>query len=399
MILLIICLLFFIFYFNFWPIIKSRYKKNNPAPYGDLNEVYSKVLNGSLVMLESKKIKMSFNEQYDFYSFLSKCKRFIKRSKSYENYRYYNFPRAWLMIGLLDSYEFDNSKNTLAKLNNSMEKIIDSKGNLLFDFDKLDQVLFGVVFCRMYQITKEKRYANSANFLYRELSNFEFDGLLLYRKKLKVYFTDSIGISVPFLYIYYSYNSDPDVIKTARQQLDYYIQNGLDEKNKLPFHAVDLSTNIRLGSINWTRGVAWFLIGLSYAIKYETDSGRIKEYSSLYSEVVCKLQSVASKESYWPQFFSHSNDGRIDSSATLMIYYSMSICNYKGYEFRDLSNAMKNSIDEEGMVLNSSGDTIYINRYSTIQSISELSQGLLTALLSKENNHNQIRNINVTTLE
>lgn len=383
---ILICLLMaFIVYFDFWPILnKKRKQLIKPICYGNLQAVREQVFNSSLVMLESKKIKMSFNEEHNLYSFLSKCKRFLKRDKYHDEYRYYNFPRAWLMIGLVDSYESDKKESTLRQLTDAIGKLVDNEGNIKFNFDKLDQILFGMVFTRMYVVTGEERFIKYADTLYKGLSNFELDGLLLYRKNLKVYFTDSIGMSVPFLYSYHSITSDLDSLTMARKQLDFYIENGLEVKNKFPFHAIDLSTNVRLGSVNWTRGIAWFLIGLSYAIKYEIDEARIHRYSNLYEEIIKKLQSISEKGCYWPQFIAHSNDTRIDSSATLMIYYSMSICEYVAYDLSNVSNSMKDSINKNGMVLNSSGDTIYINRYSTIQSVSEVSQGLLLSLLYKE---------------
>ncbi len=398
---ILICFLIaFIVYFDIWPILNKKIKRlEKPILYDNLLEVYTQVFRSSLIMLESKKIKMSFNEEHDFYSFLSKVKRFLKRDKSYDKYRYYNFPRAWLMIGLLDSYESDKKESTLTKLNHAMEKLVDNSGNILFNFDKLDQVLFGMVFIRMYEATGEERFIKCADTLYERLHNFDSDGLLLYRKGLTVYFTDSIGMSVPFLYKYYNNKSDIYALTMARKQIDFYIENGLEIKNKFPFHAIDLSTNVRLGSINWARGIAWFLIGLSYAIKYEVDEIRIIKYTSLYEDIVKKLQSISENGCYWPQFIGHTNNESIDSSATLMIYYSMKICGYDAFDFSNVSNSMKACIDKNGMVLNSSGDTIYINRYSTIQSLSEVSQGLLLSLLSKEQSTNENWNSNITTME
>lgn len=377
-----IALFLVLFYINILPLFKRKFRKEKLLNFNEISQIKPLVLDTSLKMLVTNKVYMSFNDEDSLYSKLSKLKGVFSNNFNHKEYAYFNFPRAWLMIGLIDEYEVSKDATILTQLENQCDKLIDSEGNLLFNFNKIDQSLFGVVFIRLNKLIENKRFVNAADTIFSKVKDFTIENdLILYRKESKVIFVDTLGMICPFLYEYGFYFKKEEVIELANKQVDFYLKNGLDEKSCLPFHAIDLEKGIRIGSINWARGLGWFLIGLAFAIK--NNESKKDSFSLQFNKIVNLLDNLKVNKEYWSQFLGHTNDYNIDSSATLMFYYSMLMVDSKLVSQNDLYISIKKSINKEGFILNSSGDTMYINKYSLKKGQSELTQGLLMSLISK----------------
>lgn len=372
-----------LFYFNVLPLLKRKFKNEKLLSFANVIELKSTVLSASLEMLSSNKVFMPFDDEDTLYTKLARLKALILNNRSHRNYAYFNFPRAWLMIGLLDEYKRTRNDEILNNLIIQCNKLISPQGKLLFSFNKVDQALFGIVFIRLNEITKDERYTIAATNIFNRISDFQIeDELILYRKETNVCFVDTSGMVCPFLYEYGAHYKNSEAILLANRQIEFYLKNGIDEKTNLPFHAIDLNNNIRIGSVNWARGFAWLMIGLAYGIKYNS-SGKAKEYfNSIFQDFSKAINTLKIDNTHWSQFLGHTNDYSIDSSATLMFYFAIHFANPDSFEENDLLEGIKNSIDSKGFVISSSGDTIYINKYSRAKGKSEMSQGLLVSLLS-----------------
>lgn len=358
------------------PLFKRKFYKIKFLEFSSLNNVKDQIVQSSILMLKAKKTFMSFNEEESLYADLAKIKRIIKGDNSHKNYTFYNFPKAFLLLGLLDQYKESKKESLLIEIIQSIElKYIDETGNLKFDFNKIDQALFGLVFVELYKITKDTKFKHSADIIYQEIQHFKNDeGLYLYRKKDNVLFIDTLGMVVPFLIVYGELLNDKVLIDDAKKQFFWFLNLTNTNQGDFPPHAYDLEHKIKLGSNNWSRGMGWFMIGLAYS----TLNDKIQQ--QLFNQYFEKLKRYR-VNSYWPQFFGHSDEYSIDASATIMFYYSANLLGYDVSE--DLNTALKNSISVDYFVENNSGDTFYINKYSKIKSKSELSQGLLLSILSK----------------
>jgi len=384
MIYILILLVIILFVLNILPLLKRKYKKESIVKFQELKQVKKMVVRASESMLSSNKVKMSFNDDDSLYVMLSGLKtKILNRGNTYQ---YYNFPRAWLMIGLLDEYEKSGEANILGNVEGQCEKLIDKEGRLLFKFNKIDQSLFGLVFLRLFKITSQTKYLNGANEIYQLVcSDFllETEQLVLYRKESKVCFVDTLGMVCPFLYEYSVVAKCPEASNLADKQLNFYIENAFEKETHLPFHAYDLENGLKIGPLNWSRGLAWFLIGLSYAVKYsnQAENNQYKTFEQLYDTINSKLETLKVKGLFWPQFFAHTNDNSIDTSATLMFYYSRLIASRK-VDFKEFNALLQGSINKKGYIFNSTGDTIYINKYSRQKGYSEITQGLLVSILS-----------------
>lgn len=396
---IILVIIFLEVYFNLLPLIKRKYKKESLLDFNELLEVEPKVLGASQKMLLSNKVVMSFNDEVNLYVKLSELKNKILSKNN--SYRYFNFPRAWLMIGLLDKYEISKDSCILNDLECQCDKLIDNEGDLRFKFNKIDQSLFGLVFLRLFKIISKTKYLNAAHEIYKRVcSDFVLknEQLVLYRKESKVCFVDTLGMVCPFLYVYSEVYNSSEALSLANKQLEFYIENGFEKETKLPFHAFDLNTGLKIGPVNWSRGLGWFLIGLSYAIKYSNhkNNSQLQSFENLYDTINSKLETIKVNGLFWPQFLAHTNDRSIDTSATLMFYYSRLIAS-RNVNVEELNALLKGSVNKQGYIFNSTGDTIYINKYSRQKGYSEITQGLLVSILSNIDYYEN-RNIDSTSL-
>lgn len=374
------------FYLDIVPILKERFIKENYLNIGDENRYLELVIEAGVEMLITNKVFMSFNDNDNFYVKLAKIKNGWKVNK----YALYNFPKAWLFNGLFDIANSTNNLELIEVIETELINYFDEEGNLKFDFNKVDQCLFGLVLIKLYKKDKKDKYKKALEIIEKKVVKFikEENDLILYRKEKDVYFVDTLGMVVPFLYLYGETFKRNDLIILADKQLSFYLENGLDNYSNLPFHAIDLSNNIHLGSVNWSRGLGWFLIGLSHGIKYSNkDTNPLyNTYVEKFNSIKQKLEDLKNDKGVWPQFLGDNNDNKIDSSSTVMFLYSYNLVNptVTKEEIYKLLYSVTNS---EGFIDSSSGDTIYINRYAYKKGKSEFTQGILLSLLSltKEN--------------
>lgn len=361
------------------PLLKRKFAKITYVKFNHLKDLEPKILSAAIEMATSNKVFMPFSEENSLYTQLAKLKSIVLRNKSHQNYTYFNFPRAWLLLGMYkyaDSADKVHLKETVYK---ETKKLLDETGKLKFKFDKLDQVLFGLLFLELHILTGEEKYLKAVEEIYQKIQSFKRnDGIYLYRKKEQVIFIDALGMLLPFLYTYADFLKSNELIDEANKQLTFYLEKTVHNEKEFPCHAYDLENEIKLGSNNWSRGMAWMMIGLAYAVKFNPENHQIKNWFNTYY----KNLNLLKVKGYWPQFFGHTNDYQIDASATIMLMFSRYLIKEK-YD-NEIELALKSSIDTKGFVENNSGDTIYINKYSRVKGKSELSQGLLLWILSFE---------------
>lgn len=364
-------------------MVKKKRKPIATVSYPSIAEASNKIVNASLTMLKNKRTVMSFDDEDSLYVRLARLKAWLKRDNRQRDYAYFNFPLAFLMLGILDTYECSSEVALLDKVEKRCRDLISESGELLFDFDKIDQATFGLLFLRLYMITKAKKYLTASNAIYTNVISFVGDdGILRYRKGVNVAFIDTIGLVCPFLIMYSDITDCEQAFIIAERQVKNVMDVGLEKNGILPFHAVDLTLNIPLGSVNWGRGVGWWILGLA-PLAARSSIDEPDEYLIALQKLVDFLETARLNKEYWPQFIGHTNDNKIDSSATLMIMLASQQGGLKNVKSQELLDVIKQCVDSSGVVSNSSGDTIYINKYSRAKGASELTQGLMLSLLSK----------------
>lgn len=283
---------------------------------------------------------------------------------------YYN--TAYLYAGL--SYYALNTdsteeQNKVSRYLFSQSASWDKGLELNYELAFVDQVPIGIAYINLYKITGDERYLSVVNQIFNFVLCLRESGsnLIRYRKESNRNCVDCLGMIVPFLMEYYWLTKDIRAYDIVRDNVVDFQTKGLDCTTQLPYHAYDIDSRIHLGSINWGRGIGWYLLALSYCPEFSNDV--------LFANV-CKLP--------YTQFPLSSSD--FDSSTALMFEI------YK----REVSGSWTGSLDfikshigNDGMIMGCSGDTYVLNRYSHSFGPSELCNGLFFIMLYRKNPYQQ----------
>lgn len=338
-----------------------------------------KLLDAGLKMAASQKTVMPFG---DYTNFLVELRKVFNKNER-DIYFEYNFPKAYLMNGLLE-YAINNDDMPLInKIKNVSDKYIEDDGVMRFEFNKVDQSVFGLSFINLHKIYGDEKYKIGANYIYNYIiMNLDSDRkLILYRKGNNKQFVDVLGMVVPFLIQYGTVYNDSKALDIAYRQILFYMQNGLEEHSHFPFHAINLESNLRLGPANWGRGVGWYAIALGWILHYTSPHNNPhyfefeKEMNSLHRNLIAQRTNK-----YWGQFITGSENDKIDTSTTTMLFYSFGLAGKEIYSDEVLVNVFSQYTNSDGYLDFTSGDTYTVNRYAKEYGKSELSQGLLLSL-------------------
>ena len=233
--------------------------ESTPSPIQNSIEAFHEELTrGSLEFLRNeKRLELP---QYMSISFLER----FKKSQVSED-----LPIMGLIHGEVDAFLFLELLDDAIKANN--QKRIDYLKNYFDDhtldmaFVHREQAIKAIVSLRLFSYTKEEKYKSHANKMYKWLLEQDSDYGIIYYPGIKVNMVDVIGMAVPFLVEYSKEFNCPEAYKLAVKQIDIYTKHGCDQKTGLPAFGYSLDLpHVKIGRMNWGRGISWFVIGLSY---------------------------------------------------------------------------------------------------------------------------------------
>lgn len=190
-----------------------------------------------------------------------------------------------------------------------------------------------------------------------------------------VRFIDTIGMAVPFLFLY-------GETRLAIKQIEEY-DNAKLASTSIPPHAYDIVQNVPLGIYDWSRGIGWYILGLVESNINGVMNSRI---ISLAEELL-PYQKVGG--GFGAMFF--NKDSRCEASGTALIGLLM----FNAYQISLNKQFLESAFKAEkqlmaltcrsGAIDSCQGDTKGIGYYSTTFSIMPFAQGI-TLKLSKELN-------------
>lgn len=363
-----------------FPLVKRKFgKKVALTKEKNFQSLRNAIFSAANSMLSSRRIVMSFNDDKSLYALLAGVKDRVVGKSRYQDYKYFNFPVAFLMLGALDHYAATKIDKALKDTVLKCDGLLDETGCLKFSIDKIDQATFGLVFLRLYELTNETRYLTGAKKIYESLQVFKDDeGLYRYRLGIDIYFIDTVGLLCPFLVRYSEIFDVSSVLVEADNQVTFALENCVEPHYGLVYHAFDMKKEQPLGSVNWSRGLGWLLLGLAAVVRV----GGPPAFSVALHRYAALLKNLKEAHGYWPQFLGHTNDIQIDSSGTLMFIYAFQKSRVWNFDVSQVLSLAEECVDLKGRVMQSSGDTIYINKYSRIKGPSEMSQGLMLSVMA-----------------
>jgi rhamnogalacturonyl hydrolase YesR len=378
---LIISLLFnlIVLAVDFVPFITSRLEQKyfkNETSINDTKFPEQIILNRSLAMASSSKVLTVFDEKGSFSGELLKI---VGKSGRSSSFKLYNYPRAYLISGLTDYARSKNDSVLMSKTAKIFDNYINDDGSPSFEFDKVDQVPFGIAAINLYHYTNNPKYKKFADYIYNYLKSLEQNkiNIVLYRKKDARQLSDVIGMICPFLVRYGEIHKDDESLIMSLRQLEFYIKYGIDKETFLPCHGINLKTNIKVGPTNWGRGIGWYIIGLSEYVKQKGI------FTVQLDGLIDSLNKLKTDDLIWTQF--PGSDSHFDASSTTMFMYAINLSKPGTYSKQDVFQKLGKYISEDGTITSTSGDTYDINKYNKTFGDSELSQGMLLMLLSTTN--------------
>lgn len=374
---LLICLLITIFLIDTRPFIRKKFNKKNKgyqhfiSTEEDYNQFIDKILATSLSMAKSKENLTIWSEQRSFTESVYRLLQF----RSQRKHQFYNYPRAFLYLGLAKYLIKNNDTGRLEEFKAIFEKLTNQDGTPKFNKILIDHVPFGLCALLLYEFYNEKKFLCFAEQIYFSaiLNNID-NGVILYRKNSDFVLYDTLGMTIPFLLKYSKIKNDPSIHELATNQIKNYLLYGCDMKTGIPVHGFNKETKIKVGSTNWGRGIGWYVLGLS---EFFNNSELLKEMQNIF----VNLKKVELKNKLYSQF--PGNSLEVDMSATLMFYYSFQKAKLLFWDKKELIDILGRFITKDGYIENTSGDTYYFNKYSSSFGKSEFSQGMFLLLLSE----------------
>lgn len=368
-----------VFFVEILPVIRRKIqKRKKPLQLVQNIDAYfeSIILSAAFDMARSTQVTMVWEDLNN--SFIEKTVALLKRNTGdSEEFRMFNYPRAFLLLGLVSYIIKDNNKKLLDNFKFLFDQYIRSDGQPSFKLSRIDQAPFGEVALKLYEVYGEEKYLRFADEIFKYLKqNIDpVEQIIDYRPGIQIVLNDMIGLTVPFLLNYGLHSKNSDAIKIAEFQMEYFLKYGSDNLSHLPAHGIDKKTKVKIGSANWGRGIGWYFMGLSICAK---KNNRFLPYAYALEK---SLEQLKNKDCLWTQFPGSSN--RFDASTTIMLLYSILLNNPEYQSQPDLLNVLKPYLSEDGFILETSGDTYGLNDYSKTFGPSELSQGILLLLLAE----------------
>ena len=335
----------------------------------------STILNKSLAMAGSDKVTMVWEESSANAKDL--IFKFLKKNKPSEEFQKYNYPRAFLFVGIVSYLRKTKNDKELLLFKNIFEAYIKDTGEPAFVLNRVDQAPFGIVALYLYESFNDTKYLKMADYIFKYLEeNIDPEEQIIdYRPHLPVVLNDMLGLVIPFLMEYSRVTKNIKAKELAEMQMKYYTQYGVDAETFIPSHGINKLTKTKIGSANWGRGIGWYLIGLSYCTQYNT------HFKNNFEKVKSAVLKLKTKDHLYSQFPGSSET--FDASTTLMTLYAFVLQNKNSLTEQELFNQLKKYLTPDGIILQTSGDTVGLNDYSKTFGNSELSQGLLLLIMSE----------------
>lgn len=348
----------------------------------DTKEFKQKVFDYGISLSARETPKMTLADN-TFFPIVAKREILLKLNKS--NRLKNSFPRGFLLNGIFDYSVSTNDNESLKNLESLVDTYVANIINTSEKITYTDQITMGMVIVKFYEKNNNSDYKQAIEILSNWLKKSvdKKYGVILYRANLDFQYVDTLGMICPFLILAGKALNQKELIELSNTQIRFYIENGL-QPSGLPFHAIDLVSKLPMGSSNWGRGLGWYLLALSFTLKHTNNSTNAdyNYFSDEFKKVLPTIQLLKNKH-YWGQFLGVSKKWETDTSASCMIYYSLSILDEET-NLNDFYNFIKPCTTKKGAIDYTSGDTEDINLYSREYGSSELTQGLLLSIFENE---------------
>lgn len=275
-----------------------------------------------------------------------------------------NYHRGFLYTGLALYAEAYGDTEIRDACSRHLKSFVDKNGNFLYKVKFSDQALIGAAYCSMYRQTKDSIYKKAAYNLLSFLKERDKpDTGIMYREPAEWQYCDVLGMTIPFLMEFHNTFNDSIAQSMAYRNFNIYYTYGVDKETGIPSHGYNIKNHIKLGSMNWGRGIGWYLLAASYLPNFS---------DTILNKNIQMME--------YEQFVGTPEGSFFDSSTALLfeIYKTSKKLPTKNILF------MQPHTLKDGSITDISGETYFLNKYSLIKGESEIGNGLLMMLLAKK---------------
>lgn len=222
------------------------------------------------------------------------------------------------------------------------------------------------------------------------------DGIIAYRSNMPdLHFVDTIGFTVPFLFLYGKIYKNEEAISLGKKQLNSFFKCGLSPLG-LPYHAFHRKKGYNLGVCGWARGVGWYAFGLIAAVKYLDKND--KDYMSFELELKSLANVLINYQNEDGGFcWNILSLGRSETSGTAML----GLLFYEAYlkfgenKFLMAAQSCLHAIivctKNNGEIYYAQGDSKGLGLYSSLFETMPFAQGIALLLCKRlENNMQEV---------
>lgn len=345
------------------PYLDNYWEKDNTPCFqanSDDSEVIGAVLKTSMAQ---SKPKMDISEfrglPHDIKSLFS-----TPRLSEIQN----NYYSAYRLAGISQYALVFHDEDTVAYTIKAANKFTDTYGMVRYKLDQVDQAPIGILFLNAYKLSGDTRFLKAAQHIFVFLKGKRANGNYIPYRSPYIFYTDALGMYVPFLMEYHAVTGDAEAYAIAKANVEIFNEGGIDRDTALPCHGFLMKEKHKVGSANWGRGIGWYLLAVAY-----------------FPEMNTPLLAASVEKLSYTQF--PGSSPFFDSSTALM-FELYKQCTQK--ERKLTLDFIKPYVRQNGHVTNCSGDTYGLNDYSHSFGDSELCNGLLLLLWSKYNEGKEV---------
>lgn len=256
----------------------------------------------------------------------------------------FTYPQALLLRGIQEVYKRDGNSEYDKYIKDWIKSTTDDNGIPIHEehgwisLDSLDFRQPGNLFFDLYDETKDEKYLNGLDFLFKNMKEFRRTSHGCFYHSLdgkhgEQTWLDGLFMAGPACVKYAVLRNDAELLDIALEQPIIMWENLRDEKTGLLRHAWDESKSAPwadketgLSKYVWDRAIGWYAAGITEmyeaAPKNHKSIPKIREIvNKLFANIV-KYQAECGR---WYQLVDKEYDPRnwIDNSGTLLILYAM----------------------------------------------------------------------------
>lgn len=272
----------------------------------------------------------------------------------------FTYPQALLLRGIQEVYKRDGNSEYDKYIKDWIKSTTDDNGIPIHEehgwisLDSLDFRQPGNLFFDLYDETKDEKYLNGLDFLFKNMKEFRRTSHGCFYHSLdgkhgEQTWLDGLFMAGPACVKYAVLRNDAELLDIALEQPIIMWENLRDEKTGLLRHAWDESKSASwadketgLSKYVWDRAIGWYAAGITEmyeaAPKNHKNIPKIREIVNKLFANIIKYQAECGR---WYQLVDKEYDPRnwIDNSGTLLILYAM-------------AKAVKNGIIDKSYVEN-----------------------------------------------